>query len=84
MWFCIKNWRSRKLMVVGTLGGLPAKHRLLGGIWSLGKLWTSISLPEIWSPQLGKVGKEGLGVFVGVLRDFGILMVTFCHYSKPV
>ena len=31
-----------------------------------------------------KGGKEGLCVFVGVLRDFGILTVTFYHYSKPV
>ena len=42
---------------------------------------TSISCPETWYPGLGKGGKEGLCVFVGVLRDFGILMKTLSHYS---
>ena len=32
----------------------------------------------------GKGGKEGLCVFVGILRDFGFLTTTVCHYPKPV
>ena len=64
---------------------MPASQpQITGKNQGLPKPWTSISLPEIWSPQLGKVGKEGLGVFVGVLRDFGILMKTLRHYSKSV
>ena len=43
---------------------------------------TSISFPETRYSRLGKGGKEGLCVFVGVLRDFGILMKTLSHYSK--
>ena len=39
----------------------------------------SISFPEMQYPGLGKAGKEGLFVFVGVLRDFGILMKTLSH-----
>ena len=42
---------------------------------------TSISIPERWYPRLGKGRKEGLCVFVGVLRGFGILMKTLSHYS---
>ena len=45
------------------------------------------SFPEIRYPRLvglGKGGKEGLCVFVGVLRDFRILMKTLSHYSKSV
>ena len=42
---------------------------------------TSTSFPEIWYPRPGKGGKEGLCVFVGVLRDFGILMKTLSYYS---
>ena len=45
---------------------------------------TSISFPEMRHPVLVKGGKEGLCVFVGVLRDFGILMKTLSHYSKSV
>ena len=37
---------------------------------------TSIYFPEIQYPRPGKGGKEGLCVFVHVLRDFGILMKT--------
>ena len=45
---------------------------------------TSISFPEIWYPGPGRGGKEGLCVFVGVLRDFGILMMILSHCSKSV
>ena len=66
----------------GTKGGRPAKHGLLGrtGGW-LSEPQTSISFPERWYPRLGKGRKEGLCVFVGVLRGFGILMKTLSHYS---
>ena len=46
--------------------------------------WTSISFPEIWYPGMGKVGEEGVCVFVSILRDFGILMKTLSHNSKSV
>ena len=43
---------------------------------------TSIYFPEIRYPWLGKGGKERLCVFVGVLRDFGILTKILSHYSN--
>ena len=42
----------------------------------LPKPWTSTSFPEIQYPRLGKGEKEGLCVFVGILKDFSILMKT--------
>ena len=63
--------------------GRPAPQARVTGENS-GKLpepQTSISFPEIWYPRLGKERKEGLYVFMGVLRDFGILMKTLSHYS---
>ena len=45
---------------------------------------TSISFTEIQYPGLGKGDMEGLCVFVGILRDFRILMKTSSHYSKSV
>ena len=71
-----------QLMVLGTKGGLPAKHGLLGrtrGYLSHGLLFL---LLRYSAPDWAEVGKEGLCVFVGVLRDFGILMKTLSHYSK--
>ena len=69
-------------MVPGTVGGLPAKHGLLGGTGgylSHGLLFLFLRYDTLdWA----KVGKEGLCVFVGVLRDFGILTKTLSHYSK--
>ena len=35
---------------------------------------TSTSVPEIRYPRLGKGEKEGLCVFVGILKNFNILM----------
>ena len=64
-------------MVLGTKGGLPAEHGLLGRTG--GYLSHRLLFPEIWYPRLGKGGKEGLCVFVGVLRAFGILMKTLNH-----
>ena len=62
--------------------GRPASWaRNTGKNQGLPEPWTSISFPEIWYAWLGKGGKEGLCVFVGVLRDFGILMKTLSHYS---
>ena len=64
--------------------GRPASQaRITGKNWGLPEPQTSISFPEIWYPRLGK-GWEGLCVFVGVLRDFGILMKTLSHYSKSI
>ena len=45
---------------------------------------TSISFPEIGYPRLGKGEKEGLCAFVGILKNFSILMKTLSHYSKSV
>ena len=45
---------------------------------------TSTSFPEIRYPGLGKGEKEGLCVFVGILKNSSILMKTLNHYSKSV
>ena len=45
---------------------------------------TSTSFPEIQHPRQVKGEKEGLCVFVGILKDFSILMKTLSHYSKSV
>ena len=45
---------------------------------------TSTSFPEIRYPGLGKGEKEGLCAFVGILKNFSILMKTLSHYSKSV
>ena len=68
----------------GNCGKPASQTRITGKNQGLPEPWTSISFPEIWYPRLGKVGKEGLCVFVGVLRDSGILMKTLNHYSKSV
>ena len=68
-------------MVLGTEGVLPAEQRLLGrarGYLSHGLLFLFL---RYGTPDWEKEGKEGLCVFVGVLRDFGILMKTLSHYS---
>ena len=72
-----------QLMVPGTERGLPAEHGLLertGGYLSHG-------LPFLFlrysTPDWAKGGRKDC-VFVGVLRDFGILMKTLSHYSKSV
>ena len=45
---------------------------------------TSTSFPELQYPGLGKGEKEGLCAFVGILKNFRILMKTLSHYSKSV
>ena len=35
-------------------------------------------------PQTGQREKEALCAFVGILKDFSILMKTLSHYSKSV
>ena len=42
----------------------------------LPKPWTSTSFPEIQYPAIGKGEKEGLCAFVGILKNFSILMKT--------
>ena len=41
--------------------------------------WTSTSFPEIRYTRLGKGDKEGLCAFVGILKNFSILMKTLSH-----
>ena len=61
--------------------GKPTSQALVTGKnQGLPEPQTSISFPEIQYPRPGKGGKEALCVFVGVLRDFGILMKTLSHY----
>ena len=50
----------------------------------LSEPWTSTSFPEIWYPGLGRGEKEGLCAFVGILKNFSILMKTLSHYSNSV
>ena len=58
---------------------------LLGsGTKGLPEPWTSTFFPEIRCPSLGKGEKEGLCVFVGILKNFSILMKTLSYYSKSV
>ena len=45
---------------------------------------TSTSFPEIRYPGLGKGEKEGLCAFVGILKNFSILMKTLSHHSESV
>ena len=60
--------------------GRPANGAgITGKNCGLPEPWTSISFLEIRYPRLGKARKEGLCVFVGVLRDFGILMKALSH-----
>ena len=54
------------------------------GTRGLPEPWTSTSFPEIRYPRLGRGEKEGLCAFVGILKNFSILMKTLSHYSKPV
>ena len=62
--------------------GRPASQAwITGKNWGLPELQTSIFLrygtPD-WL-EWGEGGKEGLCVFVGILRDFGTLMKTLSH-----
>ena len=54
------------------------------GTEGLPEPWTSTSFPDIRYPRLGKGEKEGLCAFVGILKNFRILMKTLSHYSKCV
>ena len=78
MWFWIYNWRSQGDTADGAGNrGRPAScARITEKNQGLPEPWTSISFPAIGYPGLGKGGKGGLCVFVGVLKDFGILMKT--------
>ena len=54
------------------------------GTEGLPEPWTSASFPEITVPWAGQREKEGLCAFVGILKNFSILMKTLSHYSKSV
>lgn len=45
---------------------------------------TSTPSPETRYLRVGKGEKEGLCAFVGILKDFSVLMKTLSHYSKTV
>ena len=60
----------------GNCGRPASRAQITGKNWGLPEPLTSISFPEIQYPRLGKGGKEGLCVFVGLLRGFGILTKT--------
>ena len=70
---------ATQLMVRGTAGDLPAKPGLLGGTGrSELRIFVLFLLEDNTSDWhvvrltcQGKGGKEGLSVFVGVLRTFG-------------
>ena len=71
---------ATQLMVLGTKGGLPAEHGLLGrtrGYQSHGLLFLFL---RYGTPDWAKGGRKDC-VFVGVLRGFGILVQTLSHYS---
>ena len=67
--------------LIGDCGGDSADG---AGTKGLPEPWTSMSFPEIQYPRLGKGEKEGLCAFVGILKNFIILMKTLSHYSKSV
>ena len=70
-----------QLMVLGTEGGLPAKHGLLGrtgGYLNHRPLFLFLRYGTL---DQAKVGGEGLCMFVGIIRVLGILMKTLSHYS---
>ena len=67
--------------LTGDLGSDPADG---AGTEGLPEPRTSTSFPEIRYPGLGKGEKEGLCMFVGILKNFSILMKTLSHYSKSV
>ena len=69
-------------MVLGTAGDRPAKQGLLGrtrGYLSQGLLFLFLRYGTPDWLEWGEGGKEGLCVFVGILRDFGTLMKTLSH-----
>ena len=68
----------------GNYGRPASQVRITGKNWGLPEPQMSISFPEIQYSRLGKAGKEGLCVLVGVFGDFGILTKTLSHYSKSV
>ena len=67
---------ATELMVLGTEGG--QEHGLLERTEGLPEPQTSISFPEIRYPGLGR-GERKDRAFVGILRDFRILMKTLSH-----
>ena len=70
-------------MVLGTTGGLPAEDRLRGrtGVYLSHELL--FLLLRYGTPNGAKGGRKDC-VFVGVFRDFGILIKTLSQYSKSV
>ena len=65
----------------GNPGRSASQAQITGKNRELPEPWTFISFPEIQYPRLVRGGKEGLYVFVGILRDIGILMKILSHYS---
>ena len=67
-------------MVLGTEGDLPAEHGLLGRTGSSLNHRPLIFFLRYSTLDQAKGGRKDC-VFVGVVRDFGILMKTLSHYS---
>ena len=65
----------------GNRGRPASQAQITGKNQGLPEPQTSISFLEIQYSGPDKGGKEGLCVFVAVLRNFGILMKTLSHYS---
>ena len=63
----------------GNRGRPASRAQITGKSQGLPEPWTSISFTEIRYLRPGKEEKEGLCVFVGILRDFGILIKTLSH-----
>ena len=68
----------------GLTGGHDSDTADGAGTKGLPEPWTSTSFPEIRYLGLGKGEKEGLWAFVGILKNFNILMKTLSRYSKSV
>ena len=70
-------------MVLGTTGGLPAKHGMtdeLGEV-SYGLLFFFLRYSTQDWPARAKGEGRTVCVFVGIVRDIGILMKILSHYS---
>ena len=68
--------------------GLTGDHGgdMADGAGNRGVTWAMDFYFFSWDmvPRIGETEKEGLCAFLGILKDFGILMKTLSYYSKSV